>query len=87
MKKAEQMRAEYHREEIGKGVRGKHYAEFRKGNNLVLLKPELEKYFPLMRQSMRRWIRWLGLRDLLRVRQGVLGVRARRHRARHSSVG
>jgi hypothetical protein len=46
MKKVEQMRAEYRREELGKGVRGKHYAEFKKGNNLVLLKPELAKIFP-----------------------------------------
>ena len=40
------MRAEYRRETLGKGVRGKHYAEFKKGNNLVLLKPELAKIFP-----------------------------------------
>jgi hypothetical protein len=46
MKKVEQMRAEYRREELGKGVRGKHYAEFKKGSNLVLLKPELAKIFP-----------------------------------------
>lgn len=46
MKKVEQMRAEYRREVLGKGVRGKHYAEFRKSNNLVLLKPELAKIFP-----------------------------------------
>ncbi len=46
MKKVEQMRAEYRREALGKGVRGKHHAEFIKGNNLVLLKPELAKIFP-----------------------------------------
>lgn len=46
MKKVEEMRAEYRRENLGKGVRGKHYAEFKKGNNLVLLKPELAKIFP-----------------------------------------
>lgn len=46
MKKAEEMRAEYRREDIGKGVRGKHYAEFKKGSNLVLLSPELAKIFP-----------------------------------------
>ena len=46
MKKAEEMRAEYRRENLGKGVRGKHYAEFRKGSNLVLLTPELAKIFP-----------------------------------------
>ncbi len=46
MKKAEEMRAEYRREELGKGVRGKHFAEFEKGSNLVLLTPELAKIFP-----------------------------------------
>ena len=40
------MRAEYRIEELGKGVRGKHHAEFKKGNNLVLLKPELARIFP-----------------------------------------
>ena len=28
MKKVEEMRAEYRREDLGKGVRGKHYEEF-----------------------------------------------------------
>ena len=46
MKKAEEMRAEYRREDLGKGVRGKHFAEFKKGSNLVLLTPELSKVFP-----------------------------------------
>lgn len=46
MKKTDGMRAEYPREVLGKGVRGKHYAEFTKGSNLVLLTPELSKIFP-----------------------------------------
>jgi hypothetical protein len=46
MKKVKEMRAEYRREELGNGVRGKHYAEFKKGSNLVLLTPELSKIFP-----------------------------------------
>ena len=46
MKKPEEMRAEYRREDLGKGVRGKHYAAFQKGSNLVLLTPELAKIFP-----------------------------------------
>ena len=46
MKKAEQMRAEYRCEDLGKGVRGKHFDEFKKGSNLVLLTPELAKIFP-----------------------------------------
>ena len=46
MKKIDEMRAEYRREDLGKGTRGKHYAEFKKGSNLVLLTPELSKIFP-----------------------------------------
>ena len=46
MKKSEEMRTEYRREDLGKGVRGKHYAAFQKGSNLVLLTPELAKIFP-----------------------------------------
>jgi len=46
MKKVKEMRAEYRREDLGNGVRGKHYAEFKKGSNLVLLTPELSKIFP-----------------------------------------
>ena len=46
MKKVEEMRAEYRREDLGKGERGKHYAELKKGSNLVLLTPKLSKIFP-----------------------------------------
>ena len=46
MKKVEEMRAEYRREDLGKGVRGKHFADYQKGSNLVLLTPELSKVFP-----------------------------------------
>ena len=46
MKKVEEMRAEYRREDLGKGVRGKHFAAYQKGSNLVLLTPELAKIFP-----------------------------------------
>lgn len=40
------MRAEYRREDLGKGVRGKHFEEFKRGSNLVLLTPELSRVFP-----------------------------------------
>jgi len=46
MKKNEEMRAEYRFEDLGKSVRGKHYAAFQKGSNRVLLTPELAKIFP-----------------------------------------
>jgi len=43
MKKTEDIRPEYRREDIGKGVRGKHYAAFQKGSNLELLTSKLAK--------------------------------------------
>ena len=46
MKKVEEMRAGYRREDLGKGVRGKHFSAYQKGSNLVLLTPELAKIFP-----------------------------------------
>jgi hypothetical protein len=48
MKKAkkEDMRKEYRREDLGAGVRGKYYDEYKKGTNLVLLSPDVAKAFP-----------------------------------------
>jgi hypothetical protein len=44
MKQVGEMRAEYKCEDLGKGVRGKHFAAFNKSSNLVLLTPELSKF-------------------------------------------
>lgn len=46
MKKADDLRKEYRREDLGRGVRGKYYREYIKGTNLVLLRPEVAKAFP-----------------------------------------
>ena len=40
------LRTEYSREDLGKGVRGKHLEEYRSGTNLVLLSPEVAAIFP-----------------------------------------
>ena len=40
------MRKEYKREDLGKGVRGKYYAAYSKGTNLVLLSPDVAAVFP-----------------------------------------
>lgn len=40
------MRKQYRREDLGKGVRGKHYAEYMRGTNLVLLQPDVAAAFP-----------------------------------------
>jgi hypothetical protein len=51
MKKAkrDELRQEYRREDLGKGVRGKHLKAYRAGTNLVLLRPEVAAAFPTAR--------------------------------------
>jgi hypothetical protein len=44
--KKEEMRKEYKREDLGKGVRGKYYEEYKRGTNLVLLSPDVATAFP-----------------------------------------
>ena len=41
-----EMRPEYRREDLGKGVRGKYFARMSKGSNLVLLNDKVAKAFP-----------------------------------------
>ena len=45
-KASDEMRAEYRREDLGKGVRGKYFARVSKGTNLVLLNEQVAKAFP-----------------------------------------
>lgn len=40
------MRKQYKREDLGKGERGKYYAAYSKGTNLVLLNPDVAAAFP-----------------------------------------
>ncbi len=40
------LRPEYDLSKLGGGVRGKYAARFRKGTNLVLLSPDVARYFP-----------------------------------------
>jgi hypothetical protein len=51
MKKAkrDELRPEYHREDLGKGVRGKHAKAYHAGTNRVLLQPEVAAVFPTAR--------------------------------------
>ena len=44
--KGDELRAEYSRTSLGKGVRGKYLKEYRRVTNLVLLTPEVAKAFP-----------------------------------------
>ena len=45
MKKPDELRKEYRREDFSRGVRGKYYREYMKGTNLVLLRPEVAQAF------------------------------------------
>lgn len=71
MKKVEEMRAEYRREALGKGVRGKHFAAYEKGSNLVLLTPELAKVFPTT-ESVNA-----ALQSLIGIAQSATGITVR----------
>jgi hypothetical protein len=42
----EEMRKEYKREDLSKGIRGKYFQEYKKGTNLVLLSPDVAAAFP-----------------------------------------
>lgn len=46
VKKEDEMRSEYKREDLGVGVRGKYYEAYKESHNVVLLKPEVAKAFP-----------------------------------------
>lgn len=45
-KAKDEMRAEYPREDLGKGVHGKYFSRVSKGSNLVLLNDKVAKAFP-----------------------------------------
>ena len=45
-KAKDEVRPEYRREDLGKGVRGKYLARVSKGTNLVLLNEDVAKAFP-----------------------------------------
>jgi hypothetical protein len=51
MKKAkrDELRPEYRREDLGKGIRGKYLKAYRSGTNIVRLKPEVAAAFPTER--------------------------------------
>ncbi len=81
MKKVEEMRAEYRREDLGKGVRGKYYVAYRKGSNLVLLTPELAKIFPTNKAVN------AALESLVGVARSTTRLRSRSTRTRLKRTG
>lgn len=44
-KTSNELRPEYKREDLGKGIRGKYFEEYSKGTNLVLLSPDVAEVF------------------------------------------
>jgi len=44
-KTSDELRPEYKRENLGEGVRGKYFEDYRKGTNLVLLSPDVARVF------------------------------------------
>jgi hypothetical protein len=45
VKKTDEIRPEYKREDLGVGVRGKYFEDYSKGTNLVLLSPDVARVF------------------------------------------
>jgi len=43
---SDELRPEYNRDDLGHGIRGKHYDEYKLGTNLVLLSPDVAAMFP-----------------------------------------
>jgi hypothetical protein len=80
MKKAKvdsDLRTEYSRNELGEGLRGKHYSSYTKGNNLVLLKPEVAKVFPTEEEVNNAL---LGLMEIARKSAGITSRSAGRRK-------
>ena len=71
MKKAngdDELRAEYKREDLGKGERGRYYQTYQERHNLVLLEPEVAKAFPSEKAVNK------ALLSLIKVAQNTVGL-------------
>jgi hypothetical protein len=79
--KRDELRPEYSREDLGKGVRGKYLKSYRAGTNLVLLKPEVAAALPTD-QSVND-----ALSSLLEVAQQAAGLTKRPTRRTKTTRG
>lgn len=77
----EKTRKEYRREDLGTGVRGKYYNEYRKGTNLVLLSPDVAKAFPT-EEAVNK-----ALRSLINIAQETIGLTRRSGRGAKTTRG
>jgi|SRR3989344_5903074 len=69
--KSDELRPEYHREELGKGVRGKYFEPYQKGTNLVLLSPDVANAFPT-EEAVNE-----ALRSLINLARKTIGITRR----------
>jgi len=79
--KHEEMRKEYKREDLGKGIRGKYFEEYKKGTNLVLLSPDVAAVFR-DDASVND-----ALRSLMKVAQQTMGLTKRSSRRAKTARG
>ena len=77
--RSDELRSEYRREDLGRGVRGKYYEAYRKGTNLVLLRPDVAKAFPT-EEAVNDALR--TLMDIAHRTIGLTGASSRRVGAR-----
>ena len=66
--KSDELRAEYRREDLGSGVRGKYLSAYRAGTNLVLLSPAVAHAFPT-EEAVNE-----ALRSLIKVAHRLVGL-------------
>ena len=60
---SDELRPEYYRDYLGHGIRGKHYDDYKSGNNLVLLSPDVAAMFPdeeAVDNALRNLLRWVS---------------------------
>ncbi len=74
--KSDELRAEYRREDLGPGVRGKYLAAYRAGTNLVLLSPDVAQAFPT-EEAVND-----ALRSLIKVAHRSVGLKRSSRRAK-----
>jgi hypothetical protein len=59
MANKDEVRDEFRREDLGTGTRGKYYAAYKEGTNVVLLDPDVAKAFPdskSVNQALREYL-------------------------------
>ena len=74
--KKDEMRPEYHRADLGPGIRGKYLKSYKEGTNLVLLSPDVAAAFPTEKAVND------ALRSLIKVAQRSTGLTKRSPRTR-----